>query len=309
MPKAKAKKATPTAKPTPSTKASPAAKTPLAKTPPAKTSLAKIPPAASADGAALLTAIAPRLAALPKDRVVMPRTDVGKAATFALGVAQKVGQKALRTRFESLPKSEFDAGRLDDLATFSRAAIYAAQNVKTHVAVATSAKVPLSLAESAAALRERMLRLCDYYFADDDTLSAEVRDIRRGSGYLDLAADLDRLATLYRSQHATISADRNLYQAGDLATASRIADELRGALGESGPASTPKTAVARDTLWRCFALLHEAYNEVAAAGRFLLRHHDGDRLFPSLSAAGREPYRRSKKPAPPAAPPASPPTK
>lgn len=258
----------------------------------------------STDGAAALAALRPRLDRLPRATIEPPRMDVERAATFALAVAQKANGKALRARFDSLPKAEFDPACLDDLAGIARATLHAAQSVYSGAATAQRARVPLSLAQDTAALRERLLRLCDYHFADDEALGAEVRDIRRGTGYLDLASDLDRLAALVRSQKDRLSRDTHLYRPSDAADASRLAADLRSALGESGPGNPKKNAAARETLWRCFRLLQDTYAEVAAAGRFLLRHEDAQGQFPSLGAAVvRDAPKRRKKPSP-ATPPA-----
>lgn len=258
------------------------------------------------DGAAALAALKPRLDRVPASQLEPPRIDVAQAATFALSLSQKVQEKSLRSRFERLPAAEFDASVLDDLAVVARATLQAAQAVQSSDATAQRTRVPLSLAQDAAALRDRMLRLCAYHFDDDDILGAEVRDIRRGSGYLDLASDLDRLATLCRAQRERLANDPRLYRAGDVAEASRLAAQLRDALGQTGPGSPKKSAAARDTLWRCLRLLQDTYAEVAAAGRFLLRREGGDAQFPSLGAAAqRAAPKKRKKPASPPTPPTS----
>lgn len=256
------------------------------------------PAALMDDGQAALAALRPRLDRVPVSSLQPPRFDIEKAATFALAVAQKVNGKALRARFDSLPSAEFDARHLDDLATIARATLHAAQAVQRSEASATEARVPWALAKEAGALRERLLRLCEYYFADDETISAELRDIRRGLGYLDLASDLDRLAALLHAQRDTLSRDPHLYRKTDAADASRLAAELRAALGESGPSSPKKDAAARDTLRRCLCLLQDSYSEVAAAARFLLRHDPAVAHFPSLFGAVRQDAARAKKPSP-----------
>lgn len=263
------------------------------------------------DGQAALAALRPRLDRLPASRLQPPRFDIEKAATFALAIAQKVNGTALRARFDSLPSAEFDPRHLDDLSTIARATLHAAQAVQRSDARATEARVPWALAKEASALRERLLRLCEYYFADHETLSAELRDIRRGQGYLDLASDLDRLAALLHTQRDTLSRDPHLYRKTDAADASRLAAELRAALGESGPSSPKKDAAARDTLRRCLCLLQDTYSEVAAAAHFLLRHDPARAQFPSLGQAAHHTTPKKRKSPPPPAPPAptAPPSK
>lgn len=258
-------------------------------------------------GSEAVRELATRLARLPKTAIQAPATDVRAAATFALGVAQKLAGKALRERFRSLPASEFDAQNLELLEAAAQAALSAQLQHESAEASSTLAKVPLELAQRAATQRERMLRLCDYYFEDDEQLGAEVRDIRRGAGYLDLASDLRRLAQIYKKQHAIVSQDRRLYVAQDGPQAAAIAEEILSELGRGagkGRRISGATAL-REQLWRSFALLLQIYDEVAAAGRFLLRHENGAAQFPSLITAGRLPRKRpSRKPAPLPQPPA-----
>lgn len=256
---------------------------------------------------AVLRTLETRLAKLPKSAVQAPSTDVRAAATFALGIAQKLKNKALRDRFRSLPASEFDAQNLELLEPAAQATLSAQLQHESAEASSTMAKIPLELAQRAAAQRERMLRLCDYYFEDDEKLGAEIRDIRRGAGYLDLASDLRRLSQIYKLQHNIVSQDRRLYVSQDGPQAAAMADQILAELGRGagkGRRATGSTAT-RELLWRSFALLLQIYEEVSAAGRFLLRHEVNGVQFPSLISAGRLPRKSpSRKPATPPQPPA-----
>jgi hypothetical protein len=251
-------------------------------------------------GAAALAALTPRLLKLPRARVLQPRLDVAAAATVALGVAQKLRNKAVRQRFLSLPAEAFSPQHLDDLELAARAVLAAHSRTASAEAARAGAKIPLDLAQHAAAQRDRMLKLCDYYFSDDEKLGKELRDIRKGTGYLDLASDLHRLAEIYQAQKAVVKKDARYYVAGDEATAERLAAEIEDALGES-PKERGKGSRQpdKDLLWRAWALLDEVYDEIAAAGRFLWRHEGGEEMFPSLvTASRRTPHKRKSPPAP-----------
>mgnify|MGYP000550098582 CR=1 FL=1 len=56
-------------------------------------------------------------------------------------------------------------------------------------------RLPLDLIDQATELRQLMLTVCEYHFRDDLRLGRQLSDIRAGSGYLDLAEDLQRLVT------------------------------------------------------------------------------------------------------------------
>jgi hypothetical protein len=256
-------------------------------------------------GAAALTALTPRLLKLKKGEFDQPRADVAAAATVALGVAQKLRNKAVRQRFLSLPQEAFSHEHLQDLEPAARAVLAAQARSASAEAARTEAKVPLDLAQRAAAQRERMLKLCDYYFSDDDKLGKEVRDIRQGAGYLDLASDLHRLGKIYEEEKAVVQKDTRYYVAGDGALAERLAVEIEESLGQRSRGRGKGSQLPdKDLLWRAFSFLVAVYDEVAAAGRFLFRHEGGEELFPSLFAASRSPRRR--RPRPPAPKPGSP---
>ena len=114
------------------------------------------------------------------------------------------------------------------------------------------------------------------------------------------AADLSRLAGLYRAQAATLKQDLRFYRAEDAKDALDFASRMTRELRSQGPQA------AREVAWRSFALLVELYAEIARAARPLLREA-GETAFPSLITASRAaPKPRGKTPPTPPTPPAPP---
>ncbi len=108
----------------------------------------------------------------------------------------------------------------------------------------------------------------------------ELADIRLGSGYQDRSADLNRLEALYIQHEAKLIQDRR-YRPTDAADARRIATELLDAItnGES-----PEVRRLKDEASVVLGYLIEQYDELAAAGRFVLRKAGGAARLPSLRA-------------------------
>jgi len=129
-------------------------------------------------------------------------------------------------------------------------------------------------------------------------VSRELADIRLGAGYLDLANDLSRLATLYATHRSELAADQRHYETRDAERAAsfakKIRDEYRAAASRSGEYTELRP--------RAFSELSRLYNEVRAAAEFLFRNEPAvlDE-FPPLraAAAALSPTRRSKKQADP----------
>ena len=170
----------------------------------------------------------------------------------------------------------------------------------TYTTASTPAvKVSLGLLQEASALRTRMLAVCEYFLGDQPEHAAELRDIRQGQGYQDLADDLARLAALYEREDAVVRQDTKYYRAGDDKQARTLAARILAEVAASAPTAAAdtrggKVPAAREAAYRAFAVLAHCYEEVAAAGRYLLRHEGGAELFCSLYSAGRRPPRPAR---------------
>ena len=276
---------------------------PTAKKPAVRSRPESAPAAAKAadPGEAALAKLGPRLEKIPQERLSAPRADVSAASSFVLSeIVPRLADPALLARLKSVPAAEFDASAIADLEPAAQAALWTQGRLASAEAQESGVRLPLTLIDEATSLRARMLKLADYHLGEKPQAKAELDDIRSGQGYLDLAEDLRRLAVLYRSSHETLRLDTRFYRQEDAETAGKLSQRIVSELRPQGPGQ------AREQAWRAWALLVERYEEVAAAGRFILRRQGGETAFPSLYTASRA-QRRNKKPDSPASPPQDPP--
>ncbi len=239
----------------------------------------------------------PRLKALDKDKLAAVTVDVQLAAIVAAAVARWVQEDEIRARFALIPKALFDPQHLDNLGLASLACWYAAVRQLSATARTRDVQLPVALVQIATTTRKRMLELLDYHFGDDVDEGPELISIKRGSGFKDLANDLQRLAKMWLDHHDEIKDDRKHYQAGDGDAARKHTRAIMKLLGDaSGDAATWTDLVARS-----WTLLLEIYKEVTDTAVWLMRHDSDPPTFPTLYAAGRKP-RAKNKPLPVAEP-------
>jgi hypothetical protein len=274
--------------------------------PVAKTALL---PLDEASGAAALARLQGRLLALPVQSLAVIHYGVRLAATSALGLWALIEERGLRSNFEALAKAGlFDLTLLDALPDLGRALWFVRHRLDEQVALGSRATLPTELLDAATELRRDMLRVLEFRFGDDADVTARLDFIRRGTGHQDLADDLMRLGGLYHSHATTLHGTPSPYRAGDGERASKLAAQILMTLGqkpslEKTSAGTKKSRQLSDD-WsdlqsRCATLLEQAYDEVAAAGRFLCRHKpDLAPRFASLTSIARNRRQNTKDSAP-----------
>jgi hypothetical protein len=228
---------------------------------------------------AAFDAVRSRLDVMSTDAVLNTNVDLHAAATIALAVARFVDTPDARARFARLPKEHFDATVLELLPASAWATWYAHTQYLS-ASAGSEARVPAALAQHSTELKQRMLRVLEYHTDE----AAELASIRLGSGYLDLATDLARLASLYRKHKKDIAEDKRHYRAGDEKDATESASKIVNSLGE-GLADDGRAW----QRWqgRAWTLLSGTYGEVRAAGLWLFRNEEGEEKFPSLVTATR----------------------
>lgn len=225
----------------------------------------------------------------PEAAPALPPDTRGPLAVV-LQVAELLKDDALRARFERLPREEFDAANAGELLGLARAFQHAHAEAEA-AASAVEVTLPEALAQRAHELRARMVKVVVHYFEDDPDLAADVKVLGRRRPHPQLAADLARLAEIYEARNDVVSLDPKYYKATDAADARAIAAEVR-ALVEAARGEAEKQWRARaERLW---AMVTGAYDEVRAAGRFLLRKAGGDERFPTLPGARKARASRAK---------------
>jgi hypothetical protein len=235
-------------------------------------------------------ALLPLLDAQTEQRSVIT-TSIAKAIICAGSVGRMVKLPEVRVLFASLPVTHFDMQHVDRLESAAMATWYAELCLRTASTMVSSAKLPETVVTEATALKQRMFRVAEYNLDHIPEVVAELDAIRPGTGHIDLANDLMRLAVIFQAHADRLSQDSQRYQAGDAESARRYAHSIYQVLGDGRQSNARYWG---DYLSRAWTLLVTTYDEVSAAGRWLYRHDNGEARFPSLYAIGRQ--RRSRQP-------------
>jgi hypothetical protein len=218
-------------------------------------------------------------------------TDINKAVVVAASVGRMVKQPEMRAEFAALPATRFDVQHVDRLESAALATWHASLALRNATALTSGAKIPDTVVAEATDLKQTMMKVLDYYLGQSTDVYNILADIRGGTGYVDLASDLARLAELYQIHAPVLAVDTVRYKATDREDAGRLAQAIHQVLGD-GQHSDARYWT--DYLARAWSLLVITYDEVSATGRWLFRHEDGETRFPSLYAIGRQ--RRSRSP-------------
>jgi hypothetical protein len=209
----------------------------------------------------------------------MRGVDGSKAAMKTIKLDNGITVEGRRPKFEAFSGDWWDAKHLRHMRVLALAYLALQEDIRTAEVGLDGVQVPKDVLDPAVKLREGMCTVLEYVCHNNQKVLDQVADIRKGSGYLDLISDLGRLARLYREHHITLSRDQVRYQAEDAQGAQDAAGRIRAELTKAG---VPDRTVLRERAARVFGLLQFAYEEVAAAGRFLWRHEDGETRFPPL---------------------------
>jgi hypothetical protein len=232
-----------------------------------------------------------RLEALKPGTFAALRIDVGLAAAIVLSVAVRDAKPERRAAFEKVA-GVYDLALLDELPRLARVAWWLRRQQQRSAAQASDASVPEAEVRAAFELRARMIRVLDHWLGDRPDIAAELKHLREGSGYHDLADDLATLSELYVRDDVRpfIERDAKHYRAPDAAEAERFAERIFFALGIGEKGQAERLS---DLTYRAGALLLRAYDEHQVCGRFLFRKvEDVTATYPSLFTASRRPRRK-----------------
>lgn len=238
-------------------------------------------------GRAAFERVEPALRDLAADAVEHVSLDLQKAAVAALKLDAVVKREEIRARFDELPSTVFEAKHLNTLHDLAWASWYARSELLAARARARDAQVPLALLEEATETKQRMMKIAEYHLGDDPVAGAEVDSIRLGTGYLDLASDLTRLAVLFETNVETVEQDSKHYRADDVATARRLASGIIETLAEEDDGEW------EDLNARVYTMLRRAYDEIRDTGHYLFRRSPERNEFPSLFTVARRRPRRA----------------
>lgn len=241
----------------------------------------------------LLVRYRPRLAAIPPDRLDVPRVDVEAVSRALLAVHAVTQLPPVLAAYERAASAGlFQHENLEHLRALALILMHVYRRADGAGALRTSARVPASLDAESLAVEGRMQTVCEHFLGDHPEVGPVLRQLSPGTGFLDRAYDLLGYADIYEQHHGVVSTDPVHFVKTDVADARRLAAQI---LGLVGAAMTPQAQEAFDLLRRTWTLVKPVYTEVREIGLALLRHDPqrGER-FPSLYAVGRKGQGRKK---------------
>lgn len=231
----------------------------------------------------------PTLDALDPASLLATPDDLRAVARVALDAIDVADETVFHARLAKMPPDELDPKVIDLARDAARAMRHMLQARDAAEGAGNDVVLPEPLAVQAHDMRGRMLKVVLHYFEDDAELSAELKGLGRKKGHGPLRNDLLRLASVYERRRDVVERDPKYYRAEDLVDARTMADEIekrvRAARSEDARGWD-------DRLARAFTVLAPAYEELRAAGQYLLRHGGAER-FAALPGARR----RAKAPA------------
>jgi hypothetical protein len=226
---------------------------------------------------------------------VAPRINVGRAAAVVRSVAVRDAAPERRAAFEALAGvGRYELSLLDELLKLARCTWYLRRQQQRSAARASEASVPEADVTAAYALRARMMRVVAHWLGDRADMATELAYLREGSGYLDLANDLETLAELYGRDdvRTMIVHDIKHYRPDDVAEAGRLAELIFRAIGLGEEGQAERLAA---MTYRAAGLLVRGYEEHRVCGQFLFRKEENVAVtYPSLVTASRRPRRRRR---------------
>jgi hypothetical protein len=216
------------------------------------------------------------------------KVDVRRVAALAHSVGLRDTTPGRRAVFERLAAAGFyTRATLDDLPHLARAAWYARRQYLFSARESSGATVPEETVREAYATRARMQMVLEYWFGDDEKVSARLRSIREGAGRLDLASDLEELSGLYVREdiRRVLEGEKKHYRPADAADALRLAGALFGGFGVGEETEAERWAGLSQ---RATTLLMRTYDEHRRCGQFAFaRDEDVSATYPSLIGAAR----------------------
>lgn len=209
-----------------------------------------------------------RLAALPEDETLALNADLELAATAGLVLVDRGRVDGRAELFGLLEGKLMEPDILAKLERTCEAALHIVVESAREEAAQTGVKVDPVTVDQATETKKRMLKCTSYILEGNEDAEREIADIRRGTGYLDTARDLVRLAALYGVHGKVLSKDPKNYVATDHDDALRLAKSIRDQYRAAQSSSAPFVALQP----KVFTEVARLYNEVRAAAVFIFRN-------------------------------------
>jgi hypothetical protein len=225
-------------------------------------------------------AVKEALDAVHSNDVRAPHCDSGKIVEAAQALVAQIEKPDAKPLFALLPAELMGDATPERLSALAQALFYLETRARSWSATRPPRRVDEALVKQGIQVRNRMLRVLAYHEAGDSRMMKEIKSIKAGTGYTDLASDLSRVATHYSSHRALLDRERVQYDPADEDLARGIAHEILTALSKIEDRSVPELRN------RAFTLIVKVYARLKQAADFIFADHPA-RLadFPALRKA------------------------
>ncbi|MFO0611890.1 MAG: hypothetical protein U0414_04830 [Polyangiaceae bacterium] len=187
-------------------------------------------------GEQALLVVKPSLLLMDPAEVQVLNFDAYYTAVVAMDLVDLIESARHKSNFDKLPDEVMGEARTAYLRDLAQALLFLESRSRSSIATSTDVRVDAELFAEGVALRERMIRVLTYHFEGNPSMRAELANIRSGTGYVDLASDLMRLATHYSAHRAILAKDTTQYDIKDENRARGVSKEIMTAM-RSGPDS------------------------------------------------------------------------
>lgn len=207
------------------------------------------------------------LAAISEEKAGQVNLDLEDVVMAGLVLVDRARKDDRADFLAKLAPTFIEANLIDKLETTCLAGQYIVDNAATEGATEETYMVDAVLIEQATVVKKRMIKTIEYNLENVDSVRREVDDIKLGTGYLDLAKDLTRLANVYEGHGKALAQDKVNYRATDMAEARAQADEIR----KQYRASKSKERDFDKLRPKAYAEISRLYNELREAAQFAYR--------------------------------------
>ncbi len=207
------------------------------------------------------------LAAVPEAKIAGLNIDLAQAAMAGLVLVDRANEDGIAEKIAKLAPEFIEVDLIANLETACLAAQYIEDRAATEEATTQTVKVDAVVFDRATQVKGRMIKCLSYIMEGTKSVEDEIADIKLGTGYLDLASDLTRLAALYVLHAKLISKDPKNYRDTDLAQARADADEVRAQYR----ASKTQSAEWDRLRPRAYVEIVRLYNELRDTVHFVYR--------------------------------------
>jgi hypothetical protein len=212
-----------------------------------------------------LEELKPELARIPVQELESPRVDLLKVVSLAMQVSRiaKEDRRYFDTTFRTFPLEYIDRLDIYALALWAAETEYRRRQLEEDV----QRIPPTELIEAARSLKDHLLAAAAYIWRQDTKIQEMLNDIRRGTGYFDLADDLNRLNELFTAHWSMVQGRSEVTQDIIREAGAKATELIRILIINQPETLRPWT----DLRLRAWTQLRRAYDEIREGAAYIFR--------------------------------------